>query len=157
MAFNVLELSLRGQHFDVDLEPLKRDSSSLLSAVARGEVSFPRDNNGRLYINRNAAIFNYILDYYDSGKLSFPAQYTWDLIKEELSFWQLESAALTKECEARYDAEKQLGKRGEEIAQSLNRYDYMSQGAVIPQSARGWRKAYEFVDIPQSSILSMVQ
>jgi hypothetical protein len=156
MAVTLLELSLRGHHFDVDLESLARDSRTLLSAVARGVETLPKDGNGRLYINRSPELFNHILDYYETGKLRFPAQHTWDVVKAELDFWRLDSKLVTNECDVRYDAERLLARRAKEIASGWERYDYMSRGTLCPDWARRWRSVWEFVDIPQSSRPAMV-
>ena len=157
MAGKLLRLNIRGCHFDVKIDNLHRDPSSLLSKLAHGqEQGHLKDNEERFYIDRNACLFHHILDYYSSGVLDFPAQYSWETVEAELQFWNINTIALTKANAARYDAEKDLVKRANAINADWNRYDYMSRGTSCPERASQLRQVWQFVDIPQSSRLSMV-
>ena len=156
MAVTILKLNFRGVYFEVDVNILQRAPESRLANIARGKERVPMDNEGRHFIDRNPLYFHHILNYYTTGRLEVPPQYSWESVKAEIDFWLLDANAISKTCVLRYDREKARLKAAEDINKDYDRYDLMSRGSVCKGCAKAFRGMYLFFDVPRSSIPSMV-
>lgn len=72
----VVELNVGGQLYTTSLTTLLRDQESLLNAMFTGRQKVLRDSRGRYFIDRDGALFRYILDYLRNSKLTLPEKFT---------------------------------------------------------------------------------
>lgn len=89
MAATILRLNFRGVNVELDVQVLHRAPESRLHRLAHGREKLPLDNEGRHFIDRSPLLFHHILDYYSTGILDFPAQYSWQEVQEEIQYWQV--------------------------------------------------------------------
>ncbi|ELT99856.1 hypothetical protein CAPTEDRAFT_210842 [Capitella teleta] len=155
MAVTILKLNFRGVYFEVDVNVLQRAPESRLANIARGKERVPMDNEGRHFIDRNPLYFHHILNYYNSGRLEFPPQYSWESIKNEIDFWQIDLNPLTKNSVLRYEKQKAALEQAEFINNYYSRYDLNAKGTICRGCSDAFRGMYEFFDVPRSSIPAM--
>ncbi|ELT91059.1 hypothetical protein CAPTEDRAFT_225354 [Capitella teleta] len=156
MAATILRLNFRGVNVELDVQVLQRAPESRLHRLAHGREKLPLDNEGRHFIDRSPLLFHHILDYYSSGILDFPAQYSWQEVKDEVEYWQVDEAALSPVCIVRYESDREIVRLADEYNIYLDRYERMAIKTLCPNGAARMRGVWEFLDIPKSSAMSMV-
>ena len=102
---SVVNLNVGGQIYTTSLATLTKYSESMLGAMFSGRFAAQKDSNGNYFIDRDGALFRYILGFLRNGELHVPENFhEFGLLLKEAEFFQI--PALT-------DAVKQQMKSGD--------------------------------------------
>ena len=151
-----MKMNLRGVYFEVNIAGLERSQYSRLSRLSLGEEKVPLDGRGCYFYDRNPAIFHCILDFYSTGTLDIPEQYSCNVVKEELEFWELEPTFLSEKCLIRYEEERAFLKCVDAVDAYKDRYAILAEGAWCKGLAAKTRKLWNFLENPKASVFSLV-
>ena len=72
---SIIDLNVGGQLYTTSLSILVKDPKSLLGAMFSGRQRIARDARGRYFIDRDGALFRYVLDYLRNSKLCLPEEF----------------------------------------------------------------------------------
>ena len=156
MAVTIMKMNLRGKYFEVNVESLSRSPHSRLSRLSHGEEKVPLDSRGCYFYDRNPELFNRVLDYYSTGTLDVPSTYPWDVVRDDLEFWELPHGVLSAACQARYAEEREFWRAVTAVDAYKDRYELLAEGASCQGLAAKTRKIWNFLEMPRCSRFSMV-
>jgi len=92
----LIRLNIGGEQYTTSRTTLMRYPDSMLGKMLGGKMRTSIDEHGCFFIDRDGAMFRYILNFLRSGRLSLPADFNQhDLLADEADFYRLED--LTKE------------------------------------------------------------
>ena len=66
---SVIKLNVGGQIYTTSLATLTKYSESMLGAMFSGRFAAQKDSNGNYFIDRDGALFRYVLDFLRNGEL----------------------------------------------------------------------------------------
>ena len=149
---------------------LQRLPGTRLSEISKSDASYDSEH-GEYFFDRNAAIFEHILDYYRNGELHFPHCICGPNINKELDFWGLDENSISPCCWKAYSSYDDEKKTVLELAKTLGLGEPASfqlkvqsedPDTVCPsnnnsprateEGCKGFRnKLWKFLEKPQSS------
>ena len=87
---SVINLNVGGQIYTTSLATLTKYSESMLGAMFSGRFAAQKDSNGNYFIDRDGALFRYILGFLRNGELQVPENFhEFGLILKEAEFFQI--------------------------------------------------------------------
>ncbi|KAK3102117.1 hypothetical protein FSP39_008910 [Pinctada imbricata] len=89
MSFEeIVNINVGGVKYSTYRSTLCKYPNSRLGAMFDGKIESERDQKGRIFIDRNGRIFEYVLDYLRSGQLTLPRDLNdVDILRKELDFY----------------------------------------------------------------------
>lgn len=91
MADDIVSLNVGGTFYTTTRSTLRRFSGSMLHAMFSGAMPSTIDSDGRYFIDRDGRMFQYILNYLRSTKLSLPKDFDeFDSLIAEVDFFQID-------------------------------------------------------------------
>ena len=97
---SVINLNVGGQIYTTSLATLTKYSESMLGAMFSGRFAAQKDSNGNYFIDRDGALFRYILGFLRNGQLHVPENFhEFGLLLKEAEFFQIPAltAAVNKQ------------------------------------------------------------
>ena len=138
MSDSVIRLNVGGVHYDTTKSTLCRISGSMLESMFSGSIPSQKVK-GRYFIDRDGALFQYILRYLRDGELWTPPS-NLDLCQDllrEAQFFCLSPLIQILETTIRAITIKQIGKA---FAIRINTHHKISQGySNLPQELSDWQ------------------
>ena len=101
---SVINLNVGGQIYTTSLATLTKYSESMLGAMFSGRFAAQKDSNGNYFIDRDGALFRYILGFLRNGELHVPENFhEFGLLLKEAEFFQIPAltAAVKQQMEGR--------------------------------------------------------
>ena len=87
---SVINLNVGGQIYTTSLATLTKYSESMLGAMFSGRFAAQKDSNGNYFIDRDGALFRYILGFLRNGELQVPENFhEFGLLLKEAEFFQI--------------------------------------------------------------------
>ena len=87
---SVINLNVGGQIYTTSLATLTKYSESMLGAMFSGRFAAQKDPNGNYFIDRDGALFRYILGFLRNGELQVPENFhEFGLLLKEAEFFQI--------------------------------------------------------------------
>ena len=87
---SVINLNVGGQIYTTSLATLTKYSESMLAAMFSGRFAAQKDSNGNYFIDRDGALFRYILGFLRNGELHVPENFhEFGLLLKEAEFFQI--------------------------------------------------------------------
>ena len=87
---SIVDLNVGGHLYTTSLSTLTRFPESMLGAMFSGRYPVLRDSRGNFFIDRNGAMFGYVLDYLRSLKLSLASNFQeHEKLRDEADFYQV--------------------------------------------------------------------
>lgn len=88
----LIKLKVGGRKFETTASTLAKYPKTLLGQIVdvNQKIPFKKDVKGYIFFDRNSDLFDYILDYYRTGKIVCPNQIAYSDFVEELRFWLIE-------------------------------------------------------------------
>ena len=87
---SVINLNVGGQIYTTSLATLTKYSESMLGAMFSGRFAAQKDSNGNYFIDRDGALFRYILGFLRNGELHVPENFhEFGLLLKEAEFFQI--------------------------------------------------------------------
>ena len=87
---SVVNLNVGGQIYTTSLATVTKYSESTLGAMFRGRFPIEKDPNGNYFIDRDGALFRYILVFLRNGELHIPDNFhEFGLLLKEAEFFQI--------------------------------------------------------------------
>ena len=87
---SVVNLNVGGQIYTTSLATLTKYSESMLGAMFSGRFAAQKDPNGNYFIDRDGAMFRYILDFLRNGELRvLENSHEFGLLLKEAEFFQI--------------------------------------------------------------------
>ena len=95
-----IKLDVGGTHYTTSISTLTRIPNSMLEAMFSGRHSIHKNDEGRVFIDRNGKLFEYILDYLRNGEWDFPKDDSLlAKLNREINYFGLELEEEVEECE----------------------------------------------------------
>lgn len=95
---DLLVINVRGTVFKTKTATLaKAPADSPLANLDKSSEFFDSDS-GEYFFDRNAEVFDTILDYFSTGRLHIPNSVCSERVREELSYWKIPESHLAKCC-----------------------------------------------------------
>ena len=87
---SVINLNVGGQIYTTSLATLTKYSESMLGAMFSGRFAAQKDSNGNYFIDRDGALFRYVLDFLRNGELQVPENsHEFGSLLKEAEFFQI--------------------------------------------------------------------
>ena len=87
---SVINLNVGGQIYTTSLATLTKYSESMLGAMFSGRFAAQKDSNGDYFIDRDGALFRYILGFLRNGELHVPENFhEFGSLLKEAEFFQI--------------------------------------------------------------------
>ena len=87
---SIVNLNVGGQIYTTSLATLTKYSESMLGAMFSGRFAAQKDSNGNYFIDRDGALFRYILGFLRNGELHVPENFhEFGLLLKEAEFFQI--------------------------------------------------------------------
>ena len=124
---DVIVLNVGGVRHEVFLKTLQKFPDSRLGNLSSSTAKkYPTDE---FYFDRNPIIFNFILDFFRTGKLHFNDEICANSFCDELEFWMLSEGNLSPCCKEKYYMKKLQATR--EIKEETKAEEIKSQLADL--------------------------
>lgn len=68
----IVQLNVGGTFFTTSLDTLTRRQDTMLASMFSGKYPLDKDDSGRHFIDRDGALFNYILNFLRDGEVDLP-------------------------------------------------------------------------------------
>lgn len=99
----LVNLNVGGEMYTTSLFTLSRYPNSMLGSMFSGKFQISTDKSGNFFIDRDGALFRYIINYLRTGKLCLPTSFDeFEQLKAESEFFQIpgfEEAVESLHCE----------------------------------------------------------
>jgi hypothetical protein len=87
----LIQLNVGGQIYTTTKATLERHPNTMLGAMFNGSMPTAVDDNGHYFIDRDGALFGYVLNFLRSSKLAVPEDFKqWEQLALEADFYQIE-------------------------------------------------------------------
>ena len=156
-------INVGGEIFITRRSTLRNVPSTLLASLTEDDEHFP-DDMQQYYFDRNPFLFQYILDYYRTGRMHLPRHICSTSIKDELKFWGLGDGCISECCRKYYFDELDEYTTYELIkAEFYNLPTYSSEEGSVDSRRKETRfqkfrrKAWVFIDNHESSLMAKVR
>ena len=104
-----------------------------------------------IYFDRSSTFFNYIIDFYRTGKLHLPDNSCILSVSDELSYWQIDDRYFEQCCYYKYHQAK------EDILGEIDTFKNSIKNIQLDESCWGYRnKIWNIMDKPDTSIIAKV-
>lgn len=91
MSQDIVRLSVGGVLYTTTKATLSRYPNSMLGAMFNGSMPTSQDENGYYFIDRDGALFGYILNFLRSSQLALPSNFQYiDQLAIEADFFQIQ-------------------------------------------------------------------
>lgn len=87
---SILNLNVGGYVYTTTMDTLTRDPNSMLGAMFSGRQQVAKDTRGNYFIDRDGALFRYILNFLRTSELCLPQSFDeFDQLSAEADFYQV--------------------------------------------------------------------
>ena len=87
---SIVDINVGGHIYTTSLSTLTRFSESMLGAMFSGRQSVAKDSRGNFFIDRDGAMFRYVLNFLRSARMNLPDNFQeFDQLREEADFFQI--------------------------------------------------------------------
>ena len=159
---DIVQVNIRGKHFDVYRSTLNRAPDTKLYRILNNQLAHPMGAAEKLHVrrfNRNPHVFDCVLDYYSSGELHLPEGICGRVIKQDLEFWELGFHLVLPCCLAKLE-------RADDTVKAVTLLEKSWHDSVIGATERMWHEGQRLnlknrlwvgLNDPKSSIAAQVQ
>ncbi len=162
---NRVILNIRGVKYDVKWKTLRKFPNTRLgklkNAINTNEIYKLCDDfdsiNNEFYFERDPFIFNYVLNYYLTGKLHVSGEKCVSLIKEELNYWDIDVYSIESCCGIYYHTKSNEVDDNMALESATLKKIYFVEDFGKRFYPEFRRKVWNLFEKPRSSIYSKVK